>query len=399
MALIRLDEPTVRPKTPPKGFALFALGFRPFYLLAALFATLAVPLWLAQFHGLLPAPPWMPGLFWHAHEMVFGFAVAVIVGFLLTAAQNWTSLPTAKGAPLAALAAVWLLGRIGIYAAPPLLAAVLDLAFLPLAAVSLGRVLWRAKSQRNYFTVALLLALTVANGLFHASVHGLIAADPLTVMHAALALVMMLVTIIAGRIVPSFTANALKGVRQFQNDQINACAIGFTGCALALSVGGANAALTAIVALLAAALQAIRTWGWNPWATRKTPLLWVLHLGHLWLPVGLTLLAVAALGWIPQSPAWHAFGFGAMSALILGMITRTALGHTGRLLLAGRSETAAYALLHGGALIRVIGPLVLPGAMSAVLGLAMLCWSGAFALYLIRYAPILINPRVDGRPG
>lgn len=399
MALIRLDEPVVRPKTPPKGFALFALGFRPFYLLAAVFATLAVPLWLAQFSGALPPPPWFSGVHWHAHEMVFGFAVAVIVGFLFTAAHNWTSLPTPSGGPLAALALLWLGGRVAMYAAPPVIAATIDLLFLPTSALLLGRVLWRGKSQRNYFTVVLLLVLAIANALFHATAQGWLAGDPLGVMHGALSLVIMLVTIIAGRIVPSFTANALKGLRQFQNDQLNICAIAFTGGALALSVGAAAPALTVAASLIAAALQAVRTWGWNPWATRKTPLLWVLHLGHLWLVVGLVMLALGALAWVPPSLAWHAFGFGAMSALILGMITRTALGHSGRMLLAGRIETTAYTLLHAGAAIRVFAPVLLPQHYAAVLGIAMLCWSAAFALYLVKYAPILIRPRIDGRPG
>ncbi|GAA5185639.1 NnrS family protein [Niveibacterium umoris] len=399
MPLIRLDELTVRPKTPPSGFALFALGFRPFYLLAAAFAALAVPIWLAQFTGALASPAPFVALHWHAHEMVFGFAVAVIVGFLFTAGQNWTGLPTPNGWPLTALAALWLLGRVAMYAAPPAVAAACDLPFLPAAAFALGKVLWRAKSQRNYFTVALLLALGAANALFHASTHGWLAADPLEVMHGALALVIMLVTIIAGRIVPSFTANALKGVRQFQNDQLNICAIAFTGSALALAVGAASPALTATAALIAAALQAVRSWGWNPWATRRTPLLWILHLGHLWLVVGLVLLALGSLHLVPASLAWHAFGVGAMSGLILGMITRTALGHTGRLLSAGHVETVAYTLLNAGAAIRVFGPLLWPAGYSLALGVAMGCWSTAFVLYLIRYAPLLVRPRIDGRPG
>ena len=399
MPLIRLDEPVVRPKTPPTGFALFALGFRPFYLLAALFAALVIPLWIGMYVGHLPQPAYIPALWWHAHEMVFGFGVAIIVGFLFTAGQNWTGLPTPSGPALALIAALWLGGRSAMLFASPVPAAAVDIAFLPVAAIALGRVIWRAKSQRNYFTVALLSALAVANAIFHFRALGWLDGAPLAALHGALALIVMLMTIIAGRIVPNFTANALRGITQYRHDQLEVSAIGFTGCALALFVGGASAGLTATVALIAALLQGARTWGWNPWATRGTPLLWVLHLSHAWIVAGLVLIACASLGWVLPSLAWHAFGMGAMGGLILGMITRTALGHTGRLLQAGRIETAAYALLLGGALIRVFGGLLLPGLTPTVLVLAMLCWSTAFVLYVWKYAPMLIRPRIDGRKG
>lgn len=399
MPLIRLDEPVVLPKTPPKGFALFALGFRPFYLLAAGLAAVSVPLWVAMFGGHLPQPAQMPGLWWHAHEMVFGFGVAVIVGFLFTAGQNWTGLATPTGAALAVIALIWLAGRLAMLLAPPLVAASADILFLPVAAFALGHVLWRAKSQRNYFTVVLLLALAAANALFHARAIGWLPDSPLAAIHGAIALIVMLMTLIAGRIVPSFTANALRGVAQYRNDQLEVCAIGFTGCALALFVGNAAPALSASAAIVAAALQAARTWGWNPWATRATPLLWVLHAGHAWIIVGLVLLALASLGLAAPTLAWHAFAVGAMGSLILGMITRTALGHTGRLLQATRIETLAYLLVFAAALIRVFGGMLLPSMPHIVLGLSALCWSSAFALYLWKYAPMLVRARIDGRKG
>lgn len=397
MALIPLEEPRADAAKP--GFALFALGFRPFYLLAALWAAVAVPLWLATFTARLAGPTHLPPLLWHAHEMVFGFAAAVIVGFLLTAARTWTGQPTSNGTPLALLACIWLAGRLTMGLAPTALAAGIDFVFLPLAAIALGRVLWRAKSQRNYFIVALLLALSCANGAFHLHTLGQLDGNPLVPLHLSIGLVVMLCTLIAGRIVPSFTANALRGIRQFQNDQLNYSAVGFTACALLAWIAHAASWAVASVAAIAAVLQAIRAWGWNPWATRKTPLLWILHLSHGWIPVGLILIAANALGAIPASPAWHALTIGAMGGLILGMITRTALGHTGRPLVAGRIETAAYLLLHACAVLRVVGVIVAPGAYIGLIELAMLGWSGAFLLYSVKYLPILLRARVDGKEG
>lgn len=399
MAVIRLEEPTARPPQPPEGFALFALGFRPFYLLAALWATLAVPVWIGQYLGLLPMPPALPALFWHAHEMVFGFAAAVIIGFILTAARTWTGIETPSGMPLALLALLWIAGRIALWLAPFLPSAIIDTSFLFVSASVIGQVIWRARSQRNYFIVALLLALTGANAAFHLIAAGVLHGNPMTPLHAAIALITLLATIIAGRIVPNFTANALRGVGQFQNEHLNMCAIGFTGCALLAWVGEAAPWAVVGTALIAALLQAIRCWGWNPWATRRTPLLWSLHVAHAWIPIGLVLVAASQAGWILPSPAWHALTIGAMSGLILAMITRTALGHTGRMLVAGRRETGAYLLLQVGALLRVAGVLTLPTATRSLLIAAMLAWSSAFVLYLWKYTPILLRPRVDGKKG
>ncbi|MCL2657967.1 MAG: NnrS family protein [Betaproteobacteria bacterium] len=396
MPLIRLDEPTVRPKTPPRGFSLFALAFRPFYMLGAIWAMLAIPLWLAQYGGLFSLPT--PGLYWHAHEMIFGFAAAIIVGFLFTAGQNWTGLATSTGKPLAVLALCWVAGRIAMLWGPSLITAIIDLAFLPLAAIALGRILWRAKSKRNYFTIAILLGLSLANLMFHLRLNEA-GSDPMPALHTALTLIALLTTIIAGRIVPSFTANALRGIKQFKNTALNWGAIGFTAGAFILNLLEASAPLLGGVAALAAILQAVRCWGWNPWATRQTPLLWILHLAHAWIPIGLALLALAAFGLAPASLAWHAFAVGTVGGLILGMITRTALGHTGRLLKAGRIETAAYALVLIAAAIRVFGILLWPAQTRLLLDISGCCWTIAFALYLWRYAPMLWHPRIDGKSG
>lgn len=393
MAVIPLTEPRRKPLAPPRGFALFALGFRPFYLLAATLAVLFVPLWIALLAGGLSLPAGISPLLWHGHEMVFGFACAVIVGFLLTAAKNWTGLETPSGWPLAALAGVWLAGRIALLSLPPVAGALIDLAFLPLAALVVGRVLVRAGSRRNYFVLLILALLTLANALSHAGSQGWVQLSPLLGLHLAIALIATLCTVIAGRIVPSFTANALK-ISFWRHARVDQLAIASTLASLLLWAFEAPAMWLSPLALLAALSQAVRCWGWRPGRTLSTPLLWILHVSHGWLIVALLLLAAGL-----QQAAVHLLTVGLIAGLILGMITRTALGHTGRLLKAGRIETACYLLLQLALLARVLPALLWPAAYMPGLHLSATAWALCFALYLWKYAPMLWHPRVDGQAG
>ncbi|NMG48613.1 NnrS family protein [Azoarcus communis] len=395
MALIPLEEPTTR-RIAPDVFSLFALGFRPFYLMAALLAVLAIPVWVLVFVGVLATP--IPGIWWHAHEMVFGFAVAVIIGFLFTAGRNWTGLDTPSGGLLAGLAGLWLAGRLAMAFGSGLWAAVLDVAFLALAAAALLRVLIKARSWRNYFVGVLPAMLSLANLAFHLAVNGWLAIDPLAAVYVALGLVVVLETIIGGRVIPMFTFNALRGVRQWRNARFDLIAALCTGLALVLWAAGA-VGWAGGVSLLAAGLQLVRWGGWNPWATRRTPLLWVLHLSYLWIPLGLLLTALAQWGVMPRSAAVHALAIGATGGLIIGMITRTALGHTGRMLVAGRLEAIAYALVQLAAVARVLTLVAIPAAVVGGIHLAATAWTLAFALYLWRYTPYLLYARVDGKAG
>jgi uncharacterized protein involved in response to NO len=398
MAVIPLTEPRRKPLVPPRGFSLLALGFRPFYLLAASLALLLVPLWVLVLAGAFGLQPALPVLLWHGHEMVFGFACAVIVGFLLTAAKNWTGLATPSGRPLAALAVLWLAGRVAMLLAPPLWAALIDLAFLPCAAWAVGRVLVRAGSRRNYFVLVILAALTLANALVHAAAQGWLAVAPLTGLHLAIGLIATLCTVIAGRIVPSFTANALK-ITFWRHARLDQLAIAASVAALATWALEGPAALLGPLALLAAIAQAVRCAGWRPQATLRTPLLWILHASHAWLIVALAVLAASSVGWVGSNVAVHLLTVGTISGLILGMITRTALGHTGRLLKAGKIETTCYALLQVALLARVLPLLLWPAAYMGGLHLSSTAWGLCFALYLWKYAPMLWHPRVDGQEG
>jgi len=382
---------------PNSRVPLFFLGFRPFYLLAAMLAAGAVPWWLIQYRLGFQAGA-LPGMAWHGHEMLFGFAAAVIVGFLFTAARNWTGLPTPTGGLLAALAALWLAGRVLLLTGPGWLAALADVAFLPAAALALWIPLQRTRN-RNRFMIGILLLLALCNLGFHLAATGLVAAAPGTFTRAAMFLVVFLVAIMAGRVVPSFTRNALPSARIRTSPALDRAAMIALALALAASAAGLRGWLPAGLALAAAVLHVARLWSWDPWCTRTRPILWILHLSYAWIPVGLILTAGAAVDLWPELAAVHALGTGVIGGMIVGMITRTALGHTGRPLHAGAAETAAYVLVHMAALLRVFPLLIAPAVYPLALVVSGGLWSAAFVIYLVRYAPMLARARADGKPG
>ena len=377
---------------------LLRLGFRPFYLLAAALAAISVPLWIARYFGLMPQLAHVD-LNWHMHEMIFGFAIAVIIGFLYTAGRNWTGLWTPRGGALAAIAGLWIAGRAAMLLAPPLPAALIDLAFLPVAAWPLYRVLQRSGNKRNLFLVLLLGLLAMTNLGFHAARLGWLAMAPARPVHAAIMIIVIIEAAIGGRVIPMFTANAVRGVRTVVNqrrDRITLALTANAGLAWAFALPGP---MVAGIAVAAAAAQATRLAGWKPLCTLRNPLLWILHASYAWLVAGLALLALAALGVVSASAAFHVLAVGSMAGLILGMITRTALGHTGRLLAAGKSETLMYALAQAGVLARLAAAVGPGDWRNAALVLAAACWTAAFALYLLVYAPYLFRARIDGKEG
>lgn len=395
MPLMSIEEARPAP-APGAGPALFALGFRPFYLLAAAFAAVSLPLWTAAQAGWhVPA---RIDMLWHMHEMVYGFAMAVIVGFLYTAGYNWTRLWTPRGWRLAAIAGVWIGGRAAMLLAPPLLAAAIDAVFLPLAALPLYRVLKQSGNRRNMFLVLLLGMLALSNLLYHAAALGWLRIDPLQPVHAAITLVVAIEAVIGGRVIPMFTANAVPGARPVQDARRDRTALGLTVLAGAAWVVSLPAPVTAVLALCAAVAQAARLAGWLPWRTWRNPLLWILHVSYAWIPLGFLALALAQYGVVTQSAALHLLTVGSLAGLVIGMITRTALGHTGRPLKAGRAETLMYILAQGAVLTRFAAA-VAPGSRMLWLVLATACWSACFLAYLAVYLPLLTAPRPDGREG
>jgi uncharacterized protein involved in response to NO len=386
--------------TTTRGAAwpLLEKGFRPFFLLGAGFATVAVPLWLVALRGgLQPGGPF-GAMQWHAHEMLFGFSSAIIAGFLLTAVSNWTGRETATGWRLAALAALWTLGRLATFFAgqlPRYVPAVLDLAFLPALAVACALPLFATRNRRNYGFVALLVGLSLANGVAHfAALSGDLATVRLA-QHAALDGIVLMIVLVSGRIVPMFTKNAtrlgwIRSVRWLEFSSI--------GALLALTIADVcalEARFSAALAAVAGVLLLARMRFWGSRHTLREPLLWVLHVGTLWLPLGLLLRAASALTpLVPESSSLHALTAGAIGLLTLGMMARVSLGHTGRLLVAPRAMTAAFSCLVAAGGVRVAAPL-LPSQYLLALTLATIAWSTAFALFLARYWTILVSPRPD----
>ncbi|HVW24985.1 MAG TPA: NnrS family protein [Polyangiaceae bacterium] len=385
-----------------RGVALFAKGFRPLFLCAAVYAVLAVPLFLLELDGYVRAGAYLPPMYWHAHEMVFGFTGAVLGGFLLTAVANWTGRATAEGGALALLVVLWIAGRAGMLVPehlPRYLPAFLDLSFLPALLIACARPILKTRNRRNYGFLAILGALFTANASIHAAALGaissawehrgnLVAVDVLVV-----ALVVM-----TGRVVPLFTRNALgaEDVRAHPVfERLAAAAV----VALALvDVFDAPLAATGTVCALGALFTACRMRSWGSARALRAPLLWILHAGSLWIVAGLALRAAAACSSIPFASGLHALTAGALGSLTLGMMTRVGLGHTGRLLAVPRRIAFAFAAVLFGAVARVLAPVLWPGALGP-LAVAGVVWSGAFAIYLATYAPVLVAPRVDGKPG
>lgn len=376
-------------------------GFRPFFLGGALWAVVALSLWLASLAGQVAIPSHFDPLAWHRHEMLFGFVGAVVSGFLLTAIPNWTGRLPIAGMPLASLFGLWLAGRLAVLfstALGPVVAAVIDAGFyLVLAGLAAREVI--EANNRNVPIVGLVLLFGIANGLDHVAVTGNFI-DPALPWQSAVALVTLMISLIGGRIVPSFTRNwlAKRGVSRGlpgQPNRFDMVTIGLTALGLLSWVAAPSGWLPGILLAVAASAQCVRLARWKGWKAVRDPLVLILHVGYAWVPIGLGFLAAAQLGVpLPQSAAVHALTAGAMATMILAVMTRASLGHTGRELRAGPLTTVIYGLVTVGALLRVAAPL---GAVDYRIGMdvAALAWLGSFALFIFTYGPILFAPRAD----
>lgn len=398
MTVFRIEEPG---PTARGGFALWALGFRPFYLGGAFFGGAALLAWMAAYAG-HPLPgfsSYLPGMFWHVHEMIFGFGAAIVAGFLLTAVRAWTSVTPAQGKSLAALWLLWLAGRITVAYAAPVVAAVVDSFFLPVCALALLRVLIGAQNGHNIFLPVALGMLAALNVAFHLAMLAGRADWALHSAYLAVGMLVLFITIIGGRIIPSFTANAVPGYAAQRWNAVERAVLPLTALAFVLDAALGSGIVVAIAALAAACAQGARIWGWRSWRVGNRPILTILHIAYAWIPVGFVLLALAALGFVAHTLAIHAFTVGAIGCAIMAMITRTARGHTGRKLVAGRFDIACYALLVIAALIRVVGPWLAPQWLTFWIEASGTCWVVAFAAYCYRYAGWLVAARVDGKEG
>jgi uncharacterized protein involved in response to NO len=391
-----MEEPAAR---APRGFALWELGFRPFYLLASIFAALSVPLWALEYAGRLPAG-YLASPARHAHEMLFGFAFAVVAGFLFTAVRNWTAQPTPAGARLAAIAALWIAARVAMLLPWPWLAAALNTAFPLAVAVGIAIPLVRSGNVRNLFFVALLAGAAAATLAVHLAGMGLLPwAASAVGLQVGLDIVLLVIVMIGGRVLPMFTNNAIPGAGAERKPVLEKVAIASVVLLLAADVASAPAAVIVPLALVAAFAHAWRLALWRPWRTAHTPLVWVLQAAYAWIPIHLVLRALSAQGWIAPQFAIHALTIGAIGGMTIGMMTRTARGHTARPLRVDGWEVACYVLLQAAAIVRVFGGLAWTSAYIGTVIASAVCWSAAYAIYAVRYWPILTRPRLDGKPG
>jgi uncharacterized protein involved in response to NO len=391
------------PPTANARPAIAAKGFRPFFLVGSAFAAAIVPLWLLVVFGRAPAGRYFAGPDWHAHEMVFGFALAVIAGFLLTAVGNWTQRETATGAPLLALAGLWVAGRVAVAlggALPRGVAAAVDLAFLPALMVALARPLFATKNRRNFVMLVILAALFAANLATHLDALGVASGWARRGSLAAVDVVVLLVTMIGGRVFPMFTRNATGDGSIRSHPRLDVLTIAGMAILVVVDLVAPDGTIAAVGAAAVGTCAAARAAHWGTRRTLRSPILWILHAGYAWGPLGLLFRAVTIVDpSIPRSLATHAWTVGAIGGLTLGMMARVALGHTGRPLVVAKPVAWAFVAINLAAIARVAGPLVHPSWYPAALLVAGALWTVAFLLFLAVYTPILVKPRVDGKPG
>jgi len=356
--------------------SVLQLGFRTFYSLASIFAIVAIILWLSAFAGFASTGAYLPGVVWHSHDMLFGFAIAVISGFLLTAVRNWTGLPTPTGAVLAMMAALWLAARILIVTGPAAIAALVDVMFLPVLAIAIAGPILRSKNKRNYKVLAIILMLAVSHGVYHLA-----------------SLVIILMAIVGGRVIPAFTRNAIPSATSRHEPWVEV--ITFASMILVVVVTSLAGfwvpppIFMALLLIIAAASHATRLALWDPVKTIHDPLLWMLPAAYSWIPFAFLLRALAAMNIIPAGAWIHAMTMGAVSALMLAMMMRSSLGHTGRNLVASKADMAAFLLLQVAAIVRVIASIVAGETYQQWIVASGLIWALAFLVFVTRYLPML----------
>jgi len=380
---------------------IFALGFRPFFLLAGWLAILLMAFWVPVFVGGVASDIYYAQIDWHSHEMIFGYTVAVIAGFLLTAARNWTNTPTPSGLPLAGMGALWLVARIlpilvAIF--PRWLIAAADLAFLPTFAIGILVPLLQNNEKRNLIFLPLLAVLWSADLLVHADVLGLAPNLARKGVFLGLDVIILVIVIMGGRVIPFFTERALSVVLKRWRivEWLSPVSVILF---LVAELFRPDSVTSASLAALAACANGARLAGWYTPRYWRVPLLWVLHLGYGWIVVGFYLKAGTALGLVPPQFTIHAFTVGGIGVLTLGMMARVSLGHTGRPLKVGAAMTSAFVLINLAAVGRGLLPPFFPQFFSQLIVASGAFWIAAFTIFIIVYTPILIQPRVDGRPG
>jgi uncharacterized protein involved in response to NO len=393
---------------PIRGMqTLLSAGLRIFFFAAALYAVFAMGVWegwlgMQAAGGQAPAAPFAPPpVLWHAHEMIFGYACAVLGGFFLTAVPSWTGEKSARAAFLTLLAVLWLAGRLAVWwsgGLDPVLVAVIDLAFLPVLGAKIALQLARRPKPQNMVVLLLIAMIWAGNLMVHLDWTGATPGSAAAGLRLGLLTIAAMIAIIGGRVIPAFTRNAMRQKGQETGLPRSHRKVEITGIASAILLplfvaAGAPDQLVAAIALVTGATQAMRLAGWSSRWTLGQPILWSLHLGFAMLALGYLALAAALAGWIGEVGALHLLGIGAIGGMTLAMMSRAALGHTGRALVVARPVAWAYGLVALAALIRAVGAEAAPGWYDWAMLISGALWLLAYVLFIAVYWPILTGPR------
>jgi uncharacterized protein involved in response to NO len=400
MALIQIESN----KPSPTGIPVLRLGFRPFFLLAGLAAVALILYWLFIFFKAGTTLVYA-SVHWHAHEMIFGYSVAVIAGFLLTAEKNWTGVQTPQGIWLGGLALLWLAGRVvSLLTVPVWMVASIDLLFIPILAIVLLIPLLKTRQYQHMIFVVIAFALFIANLLFHLDY--LLPEFQTAALGIRLGwlIILLLITVMGGRVIPFFIERGTGQIGQTRSYKSLELA-GFVSLLIWMgySLLSSSSLILAVLAIVAGLIQALRLWGWYLHALWRHPMLWILLVGYSWIPIGLLLFAYASYSGTNNSSAVHAFTAGAIGILTIGMMARVSLGHTGRNIEASPLIIVAFVCVVLGALLRVIGSLshfeIISKYYLLIVSSAGILWASGFLLFLVVFIPILLKSRVDNRPG
>jgi uncharacterized protein involved in response to NO len=380
---------------------IWRLGFRPFFLFAALFALISILLWALIFLGASAPLGSFDPILWHAHEMIYGYATAVIAGFVLTASQNWTGRRGVNGSMLVAIWILWVLGRVlmSTLSSHGLLVAIVDLAFYPALALTLAPYLQGREMRTERVFLAYFTLFFAGNLAMHLDALGVLRGYGLRGALLGLNTTIVMIVFMGGRLIPFFAESEKARAQPKTQAWVEASSHATAWAFLLSQLLAPYSRLAAILAFVAFAVHLLRLANWYVRRIRRVALLWVLYSSYLWIVLGFGLFGLSSLGILALGPAVHAFTVGGLGIMTYGMMSRVSLGHTGRPLRASAPILAGYLLLNLACLIRVVGPIVASSAIRIWIGTSAALWILAFALFVWVYAPMLLRARIDGRPG
>ena len=399
---LNIDNRSVALSIPP----ILRLAFRPLFLGGTLFSVIAIVWWLYFWLNPFNWSPYGGPVWWHGHEMLFGFGAAIVVGFLLTAVQSWTGVIGIRGKPLAALVLMWLSGRLLLAfgsGLPDGLIVAADVSYLLFAAIAMAYPVIKVKQWRNLMFVPILFVFALLNMASH---WGVITEQPqlaVQSLHATIMLFVLIISIVGGRVIAAFTANTMGNQRAQPMQWLEAVSIISIVFMLVIAFYGFSNVPSALLLIVSGVAALANGWRFLRWGFQHSwsdPMLWSLHLAYTFIPLGFIALALHSVGLLDNvSAALHGFTVGSIGGMILAMISRVTLGHTGRPLNPHKLVPLAFVFILSAAIVRVVLPAWLPELTNWGIGLAGVLWVFAYGIYIFFYAPMLLTTRADGNPG